>query len=238
VKVTSSAPLVLNRINPSLIAIGGLTDVYTTQDSLSEHAHSIDFTLTDLGSTDGPSVIIYGTVNDRLAIAVGAWLGTRLLIAAPAEPFLLVLAFVMLLYLNLDRLGRGHSEMVQRQRAVFGIAFGFAAGVFEAIANVAGPVLLIYFMLIGLAPSQIVQALNLCFSVGKSSQVLTLAASGALSAASWLVVAALSVPSVAALFVGMRLRERIDAATYRSLLRKALGIMAVLLIGQFFISSS
>ena len=168
-----------------------------------------------------------------VAIAVGAWLGTRLLIAAPAEPFLLVLAFVMLLYLNLDRLGRGHSEMVQRQRAVFGIAFGFAAGVLEAIANVAGPVLLIYFMLIGLAPSQIVQALNLCFSVGKSSQVLTLAASGALSAASWLVVAALSVPSVAALFVGMRLRERIDAATYRSLLRKALGIMAVLLIGQF-----
>jgi len=64
-----------------------------------------------------------------VAIAVGAWLGTRLLIAAPPEPFLLVLAFVMLLYLNLDRLGRGHSERVQRQRAVFGIAFGFAAGV-------------------------------------------------------------------------------------------------------------
>ena len=107
-----------------------------------------------------------------VAIAVGAWLGTRLLIAAPPEPFLLVLAFVMLLYLNLDRLGRGHSERVQRQRAVFGIAFGFAAGVFEAIV------------------------------------------------------------------VGMRMRDRIDAATYRGLLRKALGIMAVLLIGQFFISSS
>jgi hypothetical protein len=52
------------------------------------------------------------------------------------------------------------------------------------------------------------------------------------------VVAALSVPSVVALFVGMRMRDRIDAATYRGLLRKALGIMAVLLIGQFFISSS
>ena len=79
-----------------------------------------------------------------------------------------VLAFVMLLYLNLDRFGRGHSERVQRQRA----AFGSAAGVFEAIA------------------------------------------------------------------VGMRMRDRIDAATYRGLLRKALGIMAVLLIGQFFISNS
>jgi uncharacterized membrane protein YfcA len=172
-----------------------------------------------------------------LAIAFGAWLGTRLLIAAPPEPFLLVLAFVMLLYLNLDRLGRGHSETVQRLRAVFGIGFGFAAGMFEALANVAGPLLLIYFMLIGLAPTQIVQALNLCFSVGKGAQVATLAGSGVLTAATWVAVAMLSVPSVVALLLGMRLRDRIDAATYRSLLRKALGIMALLLVGRFFISS-
>jgi autotransporter-associated beta strand protein len=70
-----SAPLVLNRINPSLIAIGGLTDVYTTQDTLSTasvNAHTLDFALTDMGTTDGPSVITYGTVNDVHAIAVGA----------------------------------------------------------------------------------------------------------------------------------------------------------------------
>lgn len=36
-------------------------------------------------------------------------------------------------------------------------SFGFAGGVFEALANVAGPILLIYFMLLGLAPAQIVQ---------------------------------------------------------------------------------
>jgi autotransporter-associated beta strand protein len=70
-----SAPLVLNRINPSLIAIGGLTDVYITQDTLTNasiNAHTLDFTLTDLGTTDGPAVITYGTVNDPHAIAVGA----------------------------------------------------------------------------------------------------------------------------------------------------------------------
>ena len=62
----------------------------------------------------------------------------------------------------------------------FGLAFAFVAGVFEAIANVAGPMLLVYFMLLGAAPAQIVQTLNLCFTVGKGSQVATLAASGAL----------------------------------------------------------
>lgn len=51
-----------------------------------------------------------------LAIAIGAWLGTRILLALPPEPFTLVLALVLLFYLNLDRLGRGRSAMVERWR--------------------------------------------------------------------------------------------------------------------------
>jgi uncharacterized membrane protein YfcA len=168
-----------------------------------------------------------------VAIGLGAWLGTKILLAAPPEPFTLVLALVLLFYLNLDRLGRGHSALVERWRVPFGIAFAFTAGIFEAIANVAGPILLVYFMLLGAAPAQIVQTLNMCFTVGKGSQVGTLAASGALGPAAWLTVAALSVPAVAALAVGMRLRDRIDAQTYRAWLRKALWVMAVLLILQF-----
>jgi uncharacterized membrane protein YfcA len=168
-----------------------------------------------------------------LAIAAGAWLGTRILLAAPPEPFTLVLALVLLFYLNLDRLGRGRSESVQRRRVVFGVGFAFLAGIFEAIANVAGPMLLVYFMLLGAAPSQIVQTLNLCFSVGKGSQVATLAASGAIGGATWLTVAGLSVPALAGLAVGMRVRGRIDAETYRRWLRKALWVMAIVLIAQF-----
>jgi hypothetical protein len=167
-----------------------------------------------------------------LTMALGAWLGTRWLLAAPPEPFVLVLAFVILLYLNLDRFGRGASPALERLRLPLGVGFGFLAGVFEAVANVAGPMLLIYFMLLGAAPSQMVQTLNMCFSVGKSTQVLTLAVSGALTAPVWLAIGALSVPSVAALFAGMRLRSRIDAATYRKWLRKALWVIALLLIGQ------
>ncbi len=168
-----------------------------------------------------------------VGMSLGAFLGTRLLLAAPPEPFTLVLALVLLFYLNLDRVGRGRSETVTRLRVPFGFAFAFVAGVFEAIANVAGPMLLVYFMLLGAAPSQMVQTLNLCFSVGKGSQVATLAASGALAPATWLVVGGLAVPAVLALAVGMRIRSRIDAQTYRAWLRKALWVMAVVLIAQF-----
>jgi len=168
-----------------------------------------------------------------VGIALGAWLGTRLLLAVPPEPFMLVLALVLLVYLNLERLGRGESAAVQRLRAPLGFLFAFVAGVCEAIANVAGPILFVYFMLLGAAPSQVVQTLNMCFTVGKGSQVATLAAAGALSAATWAAVAGLAVPSVAALVAGMRVRERIDAQTYRAWLRKALWVMVVLLLLQF-----
>ena len=168
-----------------------------------------------------------------LATALGAWLGTRILLAMPPEPFLLILAGVILLYLNLDRVGRGRSALVQRLRVPFGAAFGFVAGVCEAVANVAGPILLIYFMLLGLAPAQVVQTLNLCFSLGKGAQTATWAMSGEISVGGWLLIGALTVPSVAALFAGMRVRSRIDAPTYRRWLRGALWIMAVLLLVQF-----
>ena len=168
-----------------------------------------------------------------VGIALGAWLGTNLLLAAPPEPFMLVLALVILFYLNLDRIGRGESATVKRLRAPLGFAFAFLAGVFEAIANVAGPILFVYFMLLGAAPLQVVQTLNMCFTVGKGSQVATLAAAGALNAATWAAVAGLTVPSVAALVAGMRVRDRIDAQTYRSWLRKALWVMVVLLVLQF-----
>jgi len=168
-----------------------------------------------------------------LATALGAWLGTHILLAMPPEPFLLILAGVILLYLNLDRFGRGRSALVERLRMPFGAAFGFVAGVCEAVANVAGPILLIYFMLLGLAPAQMVQTLNLCFSLGKGAQTATWAMSGEISPSGWLLIGALTVPSVAALFAGMRVRNRIDAPTYRRWLRGALWIMAALLLVQF-----
>ncbi|HJY76909.1 MAG TPA: TSUP family transporter [Burkholderiales bacterium] len=168
-----------------------------------------------------------------LATALGAWLGTRILLAVSPEPFLLILAGVILLYLNLDRVGRGRSALVQRLRLPFGLGFGFVAGVCEALANVAGPILLIYFMLLGLGPAQIVQTLNLCFSLGKGAQTATWAMSGEISPRGWLMIGVFAAPSVAALFVGMRVRSRIDAPTYRRWLRGALWIMAALLLAQF-----
>jgi len=74
-----SAQFVLNKIDPTLIAMTGISDVFTARDSLSGTGQGIGATsmnlfLTDLGNTNGaPSVVTYGTVNDTKAIAVGSF---------------------------------------------------------------------------------------------------------------------------------------------------------------------
>ena len=56
--------------------MGGTTDVFIGRDSLTGsngvNASSVDLTLTNLGTTPGPSAIAYGTANNTNAIAVGA----------------------------------------------------------------------------------------------------------------------------------------------------------------------
>jgi autotransporter-associated beta strand protein len=71
------APFVLNRNDPTMIALAGAHEVDVTRDSLmgatnGVNAKSVDLSLTELGSTPGPSVIAYGTADNAQAIAVGA----------------------------------------------------------------------------------------------------------------------------------------------------------------------
>ena len=168
-----------------------------------------------------------------LAMMLGTFLGTRFLIAVRPEPFLLVLAVMIAVWLVLDRFRPQAFSPAQRHPVAFGLAFGVTGGLFEATANVAAPTLLIYFMLLGLPPLSIVQALNLCFLAGKVSQIGTWVAFGDVPGTMWGAACAAALPATAALYAGMRLRERIDAATYRRWLRGALAALAGLLVVQY-----
>src|SRR5262249_19738343 len=71
-----SSPFVLNRIDPTRIAIGG-TSVYVTTDTLmganDRHAQSIDLTLTNVGDAGANvGVIAYGAQDNGNALVVGA----------------------------------------------------------------------------------------------------------------------------------------------------------------------
>lgn len=163
---------------------------------------------------------------------IGAAAGTRLFVAYPGFPYALLLAGMIFVYLNLERLGRTHWPLVERHYLAFGALFGLAAGLSEGTANVAAPPLIIYYLGVGASPFVLVQALNLSFLAGKTMQFATLATAGGVAPAQWLATLPLALVAAAGALFGIRMRNRIDGATYRRWLKWALLAMAVLLVGQ------
>lgn len=187
------------------------------------------------------NIVKSGSLREALAefwmmplfMLIGAAIGTRLFISAPQFPYSLLLAAMIFVYLNLDRFGRADWPLVRRWKTLFGALFGVAAGMAEGTANVAAPPLLIYYLALGLTPAVLVQALNICFLVGKSTQFASLAAAGGVSTVQWLATLPLVPVAAVAVLYGMRVRNRLHAAAYRMWLKRALLAMAVLLVAQF-----
>jgi uncharacterized membrane protein YfcA len=168
-----------------------------------------------------------------LYMIVGAAAGTSLFVAAPGFPYALLLALLTLLYLNLDRLGLGESPVVRRHERGFGVLAGLTAGVFEGTANVAGPALIIFYLSLGLGPLTFVQALNICFLIGKSTQFTVMTTYGGVAAAEWLATVPLTAVAVVGSYAGVRLRDRVDALTYRIWVKRSLLVIALVLVAQY-----
>lgn len=167
----------------------------------------------------------------------GAAIGTRLFIAFPEFPFAVLLAVMILVYLNLDRLGRTEWPAIPRHGMLFGALFGITAGITEGTANAAAPPLVIYYLALGLAPATLVQALNICFLTGKVTQFFTLASGGGVTPAQWLITLPLAAVAGIGVISGIRIRNRVDAATYRRWLRYALFAVALILLAQYAYAS-
>jgi uncharacterized membrane protein YfcA len=163
----------------------------------------------------------------------GALAGTWLFVAAPNAPYQLLLALIIVLYLNLDRITRGEWPLIKRHERAFGPLAGAIAGLFEGTANVAAPPLIIYYLALGIAPGLMVQAMQLCFMVGKMTQFTVLTLHGGVSSAQWIATLPLCVIGVAAGLVGARVRDRIDAVLFRRWVKRALALIALALIAQY-----
>jgi uncharacterized membrane protein YfcA len=163
----------------------------------------------------------------------GAALGTRVFIAFPQFPYTLLLAGMILFYLNLERLGRTEWPLLRTHGGFFGMVFGVLAGAVEGTANIAAPPLVIYYLALGVTPATLVQGLNICFFAGKATQFVTLATVGGVEVVQWLATLPLAVVACITAVFGIRIRNRIEAATYRTWLKRALFVMAVILCTQF-----
>ncbi|MFP4682066.1 MAG: TSUP family transporter, partial [Ectothiorhodospira sp.] len=136
-------------------------------------------------------------------------------------------------YLVSDRLQRVDWVWIRKHPAGSGAWAGFIGGVLGGTVNVGGPALMIYFLELRVPPLVLVQAINLCFLLGKTTQAVTFTALGFVGAPLLQTVPPLLIASLVGLRSGMWIRDRVDAPTYRVWLRGLLWLLCGLLVVQF-----
>jgi uncharacterized protein len=165
---------------------------------------------------------------------IGSAVGTLILVAMDPNPFRLLLALVILLYLMSDRLKRIDWSWIGRHPRASGSGAGLLGGLLGGTVNVGGPAVMIYFLEMRVPPLVLVQALNLSFLLGKSTQAATFGALGILTPALLLLSLPLGILALVGLRSGMWLRDRFSADAYRGWLRGLLWLLGGLLVVQFF----
>lgn len=165
---------------------------------------------------------------------VGSFLGTKLLILLPPELFRPVLAGVILLYLNANRIGLGFSWIPEHPGMATAV-FGIFAGILGGTVNVMLPALVIFALEMKMDKTTTIQVFNLCFLLGKLTQGVVFAAAGMFTLQVLKTALPLALLAVAVSTGAMVLRDRIPAEAYRKWLRCLLAVMAAALMFQTLI---
>ena len=165
--------------------------------------------------------------------AVGSMVGTRLLLLTDPHPYKLVLAAVILFYLNIQRIGLRMEWVRQRPAAAYAF-FGLCGGLLAGTVNVTVPALIVFALEARLKPTVTVQVFNFCFLAAKSTQAAVFTHAGVITGGIIAATAPFAAVTAVGLGIGMALRSRVDAERYRIWLRWILFLISLLLLLQFF----
>jgi uncharacterized membrane protein YfcA len=165
-----------------------------------------------------------------LTMPVGLAAGVWALYALPASWLMLQMAAVIGVYLVLDRLGGAGFTALRAHPTLLAVPFGLAAGFCEGAVNVAGPMLLIYFLLLDLPVASIIALMSWLFVLGKTVQTVLMAQRGAFDESVLVAAVPLAVVGIVGYQYGARLRGRADPSRYRGWLKATLALMAAGLV--------
>lgn len=159
---------------------------------------------------------------------VGSFLGTQVLLNVDPDPFRFLLAVMLIGYLVSDHLHR--SEHVIRVpkwgMALFGLLLGLLAGV----VNIFAPLVVAYALYTRMPVALMVATFNLSFITSKSGQIIGFVSQSAFDLGV-VKLAVFALPLIlGALWLGIRVRKRVDMATYRGMLRGSLWVISVVIL--------
>ena len=204
---------------------------------------AIGLTLLPVVAVNVASIVTSGVGFDRirpylplaLAAIAGTIVGSMALVWLNPDPFRLILAALIVLWLSSERLFGSRLSSLERYPLTAMLGFGFIAGIAAGSTNVMVAVLIIYVIEMRLPRAHTVAVLNFCFLSGKLTQIGTLSFAGVLSMPLIVVNVGLTLIAISALLLGVRLSGRIAVDTYRVLLRLLLLLLAFVLVVQYFL---
>ena len=168
-----------------------------------------------------------------LIAGIASAVGARYLLIAPAEPVKLLLVVSIFLYLMTSRLRKTKITWIEDWPTLALLFFGGLAGLVGGITNAMGPILVVYFIEGSFSTEETVQGLNISFLVGKLAQLAIFAKeSDAFQHTRPAYVIMITLLSILALWVGIRIRQRVSQETYRRCLKIALFVIALVLTAQ------
>jgi uncharacterized membrane protein YfcA len=163
---------------------------------------------------------------------IGSAIGTRIIIVVSPEPFRLLLAAMLVLYLNVERIGVGLSWVHRHRQTAFAV-FGIAAGILAGTVNVMLPALIVLALELRMPKTVMIQVFNFCFLLGKLTQGAVFTQAGLMTGDLLRLSLPLATLGLVVMLLGMRIRDRISTSTYRQWLRWLLGVLAAMLVVQF-----
>lgn len=171
--------------------------------------------------------IYYGRRYWLLALTslLGSILGAQLLLWINSAYILLILAAVIGFYVTSSVLGK--QIRLPDTKPVL-IVVGFSAGVIGGSTNAMSTILMMYLLSASDDKNTIAKVGNMCYFLGKVAQIIVLREPiMALTGTEWQLIAILSVVSVAALLVGIRLRRYLPQARFRQLILLILSVLGL-----------
>ena len=179
------------------------------------------------GRTIWQNFIYYGRRYWLLALTslLGSLLGAKLLLWVDSAYILLVLAAVIGFYVISSLLGK--QIRLPNTKPVL-IMVGFSAGIIGGATNAMSTVLMMYLLSASDDKNTIAKVGNMCYFLGKIAQIIVLREPiMALSSGEWQMITFLTVLSIVALLVGIRLRRYLPQARFRQLILLILTVLGV-----------
>ena len=165
---------------------------------------------------------------------IGSAIGTQILIYSSSELFKLLLAFSIFLYLFIQKF-KIQMHWIREKKIISMVVFGLFAGIIGGLTNVMASILIIYSLESKHTKKEVIQSTNLCFLFGKVIQIVLFTLHGSFNQELLTVSFSSLVVVVLAMFVGIKLKNRISQESYRKVVKIVLFLIACVLVYQTII---